>query len=153
MPFSLHGVHRINWLCPFPTLHSSVGRAIHPELHRGHTVGELARVMGWGDDIPRGGNPIAQIAKGVVPDIGEWLAQQVELFLDDYWGDDDFESSYNAKLGEWVGGETCEQVEKEFNMTQYFGHHFREDHYEVPPFFQRHRRKYDARTKELIVCS
>lgn len=120
MPFSLHGIHRLNWLRPCPTLHSSAGRFIHPELHRPLTVGELAAIMGW-PTIPRGPVPVAQIAKGIVPRVGEWLARQVELSYIGHWGNDDWESSYDAEKQSWVGGDAAGKLEKSFDLTSYCG--------------------------------
>ena len=120
MPFSLHCISRQAWTKPFATIHSSACRFLHPSLNRPVTIGELSRVMGWGDVIPAGPKPVAQIAKGVVPEAGEWLARQAELFLLGHWGQEDWESSYNAARGIWEGRETPGFVEKEFDMTQYF---------------------------------
>lgn len=120
IPFSLHCITRMAWTKPFGTIHSSASRFLHPDHNRPVTIGELSRVMGWGDVIPAGGKPIAQIAKGVVPEAGEWLAQQAKLFLDGYWGAEDWESSYDSWKGVWAGRETPGAIEKVFNMTQYY---------------------------------
>jgi site-specific DNA-cytosine methylase len=120
IPFSLHCPTRLNWLARCPTLHGSCGRFIHPEHDRACTVMELARLMGW-PEAPRGKLPFAQIAKGIVPAVGEWLAQQAESYLDNAWGSEDWESSYDARTGEWVGGDTTGQLEKTFDLTSYVG--------------------------------
>ena len=120
LPFSLHGISRLNWLRPSPTLHSSCVRFIHPTCHRPLTVGEIAAIMGW-PTIPVGPKPAAQIAKGIVPAVGAWLAQQVELSLAGHWGSDDWESSYDDHEGEWVGGDATGKTEKTFDMTRYGG--------------------------------
>ena len=120
MPFSLHCMQRQWWTKPFSTVHSSACRYLHPSLDRPVTVGELATVMGWGDIIPAGKDPIAQLAKGVVPEAGEWLAQQAKMCLESRWGTDDFESTYSAVHGRWAGRDTPGAVEKTFNMTQYY---------------------------------
>lgn len=120
MPFSMHTIHRIGWLSPFPTIHSSTSRAIHPELDRPLTIGELATGMGW-DDIPRGRDPVPQIAKGIVPGVGEWLARQAVDYLDDAWGSEDFESTYDPVRCEWVGGDSTGKLEKTFDLTSYVG--------------------------------
>jgi len=148
-PFScMHVVTRLGWLRPFPTIHSSACRFIHPEFDRPCTVGEIASAMGWGDLIPRGPRPVAQLAKGVVPAVGRWLAEQVVAYLDDEWGDQDWESSYDANRGCWVGEESRGAVEKVFDMTQYVGRHLDPTDYPVPavarPYeWQAH---YDAKT-------
>lgn len=129
MPFSMHCIGRINYNRPSPTIHSSACRMIHPELDRPLTVGELATIMGW-PDIPVGSAPSAQIAKGVVPDVGQWLAEQAILCIDNHWGKDDFESSFNDNTGEWEGRD-CESerpLEKVFNMTKFVGKDYR--HYD-----------------------
>lgn len=120
MPFSMHCIYRINWLRPSPTIHSSASRFIHPTLDRPLTVGEITKIMGW-PRIPVGSKPIAQIAKGVVPDAGEWLAKQVQYYLDGAWGKEDYESTYDHRIGEWVGRDTTGEIEKTFNLTSYTG--------------------------------
>jgi site-specific DNA-cytosine methylase len=132
MPFSMHGLYRLNWLRPFPTIHSSAGRWIHPDHDRPLTIGELATAMGWEGRIPRGPMPIAQIAKGVVPDAGEWIAQQAINYLDDHWGDEDWESRYCDRCGQWLGKSTSGEREKTFNLTRYVGHTFDRKDYDVP---------------------
>lgn len=123
LPFSLHCPFRLGWFRPSPTLSSSSRMLVHPEAHRPVTVGELARIMGW-DYIPRGPMPVGQIAKGIVPAIGTWLAEQVRRCLDGEWGDDDYESTYDPNLGEWVGENTHDRRDKTFNLTKYFGQLF-----------------------------
>lgn len=130
MPFSMHCIQRLQWMVFCPTIHSSAGRWIHPQHHRPLTVGELARVMGWGDDIPVGPNPIGQIAKGVCPQAGTWLAQQAAHCLNDVWGGEDWESSYDDRTGQWVGQDTPNQVEKVFNLTRYYASAFSMDRFE-----------------------
>lgn len=118
MPFSMHGIVRLQWLVPFPTIHSSAGRWIHPWLHRPVTIRELCAAMGW-DFFPRGRNPVAQIAKGVVPAAGEWIARQIEHCLNDTWGNDDWESSYDDRSQTWQGRDTSGEQEKFFDLTRY----------------------------------
>jgi len=128
LPFSLHGIVRLNWLRPCPTLHSSAGRFLHPIKNRPLTVGELATVMGW-PRIPVGDRPVAQIAKGIVPAIGAWLMKQVELSMANHWGEDDWESSFCDNSQEWVGRDTTGQLEKTIDMTKYVGKLFDKDRY------------------------
>jgi site-specific DNA-cytosine methylase len=130
MPFSLHCISRTNWLRPCPTLHSSATRYIHPTHDRPLTVGELAAVMGW-DDIPRGRMPVPQLAKGVVPAVGEWLAQQAADYLDGKWAGDDWESSYDPHDCEWKGRSVNGAREKVFDLTRYVGSQFDRSRYEV----------------------
>lgn len=139
MPFSLHCVSRTNWLRPCPTLHSSANRYIHPHFHRPLTVGELATIMGW-PDIPRGKMPVPQIAKGICPEVGEWLGHQAAAYLRDDWGSEDWESSYVGRDGEWRGGDTHGAREKVFDLTQYCGQLFDlEDYPTHDPLLQPHR--------------
>lgn len=120
MPFSMHCIQRIRYDWYTPTIHSSAARFIHPELNRPLSVRELAALMGWPKDVfPKGPNPVGQIAKGVVPSAGRWLAEQVQLYLNDEWGSEDWESKYNHTRGEWVGSSCPGKVEKTFNMTHY----------------------------------
>lgn len=130
MPFSMHCITRTNWLRPSPTLHSSACRFIHPDHDRPLTVGELSWIMGW-PDIPRGPSPVAQIAKGVCPSAGKWLAEQAEAYLNDEWGAEDWESSYNANTGTWDGRQARGAVEKTFNLTRYVGRVYNRDRFDV----------------------
>jgi hypothetical protein len=138
MPFSMHGIMRLNWLRPFPTIHSSAGRWIHPDHDRPMTVGELATVMGWGGLIPKGPNPVGQIAKGVTPAAGEWLAEQARAYLDDEWGSEDWESKYCNDDCVWKGGNAEGALEKTFNLTRYTGTAYDEKDYTHVPT-QQHR--------------
>lgn len=151
MPFSMHCIGRTQWLRPSPTLHSSASRFIHPTADRPLSIGELATIMGW-PQIPVGPNPIGQIAKGIVPAVGTWLAEQVGYHLSGAWGKDDYESSYNAHKCEWIGDGSVGKEEKVFNLTAYCGqkgydlmdhdaHEVRECHL--------HRLNVDFMTREL----
>jgi len=128
LPFSLHSVVRTNWLRPSPTLHSSASRFIHPHLDRPLTIGEISTIMGW-PRIPIGKNPIGQIVKGIVPDVGQWLAEQALSYLNNEWGDDDFESSYNPITMTWEGRDTTGAIEKNFDLTKYVGSQFDMERY------------------------
>jgi len=123
MPFSLHASARLRWLERCPTLTGACSNLVHPELDRYITVGEAAALMGWpkrdGQQvIPRGEAPYAQIAKGVVPAVAKWLGEQVIRCLDGYWGDDDWESSYDDARDTWTGGDSSDKIEKVFDMTK-----------------------------------
>jgi site-specific DNA-cytosine methylase len=149
MPFSMHCPYRLNWLRPSPTLHGSCGRFLHPEQHRPLTIGELSAIMGWGGAIPRGNNPCAQLAKGVVPDAGEWLAKQAEAYLRGDWGADDWESRYDDKKCEWVGRHCEGSLVKTFDLTRYVGHMFNLERYDVKTV-QKHRFNLDPNTGKPI---
>ncbi len=139
MPFSMHCIKRLNWLMACPTLHGSCGRFIHPEHHRPLTYGELATIMGWGGEYPRGPWPQKQIAKGVSPPAGRWLAEQAELYLNDEWGNEDWESSYDHAKGEWVGKDCRGAVEKTFNLTRYVSKTISWEKYDGDNLPQKHR--------------
>lgn len=115
-PFSLHSVRRLSYFTPVPTLTSSCFAYVHPEVDRALTVGELAKCMGW-PGIPVGRAPTAQIAKGVVPAVGAWLAEQAKLCLEGAWGDEDWYSTWNGYR--WVGDDAHGALEKTFNLTSY----------------------------------
>jgi hypothetical protein len=84
------------------------------------SVGEIAALMGWPvGDLPKGRDPIAQIGKGVVPATGAWLAQQIKLYFDDAWGEEDFESRYDRQKDVLFGTNTKGREEKIFNLTAY----------------------------------
>lgn len=121
MPFSMHCLQRLRWDGHCPTMSSSCGQFVHPRENRPLTVGELAALMGWPDDItPLGPKPMFQIAKGICPEVGVWLGLQCRLYLDDYWKDgEDWESSYDRTSGEWYGGDATGKTEKTFHMNEY----------------------------------
>lgn len=78
MPFSMHCITRPREDQGSPTLFTSRFRMLHPRKNRPITVGEFAALMCWPDGvIPRGPNPFAQMAKGICPPIGKWIADQV----------------------------------------------------------------------------
>lgn len=118
MPFSMHCVRRLGYWAVCPTMHSGCGRFIHPIKHRPLTVKEISALMGW-DFTPLGPKPHFQIAKGVIPAIGTWLAQQVQYALNGDWGDDDFYSTYNNKTNTFEGESVNAPDEKTFNLKHY----------------------------------
>jgi len=123
IPFSLHSPTRLKQNGHCPTISSTSTRLIHPTKSRPLTVSEIAAMMGWPKSfIPVGPNPIGQIGKGVVPATGEWFAEQVKLYLENYWDDEDFESNYNHRVKRWIGNEftkTNGPIEKVFRLTDY----------------------------------
>jgi hypothetical protein len=159
MPFSLHALRRLQWCRPSPTMYSSSFRWVHPELNRPLTVGELTTIMGW-PIIPVGLKPIAQMAKGVCPEVGQWLAQQIALSLNGHWGSDDWESSFDDNDAKWVGGDTTGQLEKTFDLTKYCGKMFNEEKYrDAGVLVPKHRLNIDENGKlvkpwrEIAQCS
>lgn len=151
LPFSLHCIIRLNWLRPSPTLSSSARKFIHPGLDRPLTIGELATIMGWPEGcVPRGPKPVAQIAKGIVPAVGKWLARQVELSIAGHWGQDDWESSYCDKDGEWKGGDSSDKLEKIIDMTRYVGKDMNEAKYDGLDLL-RYQFNVDGTTGRVVV--
>jgi len=125
IPFSLHCPTRLHLNKHCPTVCSTSGRLIHPIEPRPCTIGEVAGLMGWPEGfIPVGPDPIGQIGKGVVPATGAWLAEQIKLFLNNAWGDEDFESSWcnlsDSLIGINYTGQVFKPIEKIFNLTKYF---------------------------------
>lgn len=118
MPFSLHCPYRLQWLRPSPTLYSTCHNLVHPWHPRFVTYGELAAMMGW-PRVPVGRGPVPQMVKGLVPNVGEWIAQQAAYYLDGVWGQDDFESRYDHREGRWDGNDARGQLEKTFQLTEY----------------------------------
>jgi hypothetical protein len=106
--------------------------------------------MGWGDVIPAGRAPIAQLAKGVVPEAGEWLAKQAKLFLDGYWGSEDWCSRYNANIGVWEGQDTPGAVEKTFHMTEYYQRNLGLERFPDDVFVQWNRSDVDEVSGRLL---
>jgi site-specific DNA-cytosine methylase len=143
MPFSMHCVKRLSWQRPCPTIFSSAGRFIHPEHNRGLTHEELATIMGL-PIVPLGNDPVAQIAKGVCPCVGEWLAEQAIHYTNDAWGAEDWEASY--KDG-WKTAQADGKTEKIFNLTSYLQPLQRDFSDETLP---KYRFNVDPHTGELI---
>ena len=114
---------------PCPTLTGGCSRLVHPYLHRPLSVLELATIMGWEGCVPIGPNPWGQIAKGVCPAVAEWVAQQCARCLDDEWGGEDWESSFDAKTGQFDGRDTKYADVKVMNFTQYHGRLFDRERY------------------------
>lgn len=150
MPFSMHCVFRTSWLRPCPTLKNSAGRLIHPWHHRPLTIGELAACMGWRGRVPTGPDPVSQIAKGIVPDVGTWIAQQVTACLNDTWGGDEWSTTFDHVTGTFKGEDSRGHVEKVIDVTKYHGHLFDIERYPDEPRAQRHRFNVDPVTGKLI---
>lgn len=124
MPFSMHSLCRLEEDNYMPVISGSAGRFVHPKLNRPITLNEMALLMGWPEGVvPKGPNPVGQIGKGIVPAVGTWLAEQVKLYLADYWGKEDWETTYDDKKGEWVGrdftGHPVAPPEKVIDLTRY----------------------------------
>ena len=76
MPFGMHSITRLEWDGACPVLTGSCGAMIHPELDRGCTLRELALLMGWNKGVtPLGLHQTGQIGKGIVPAVGQWIAE------------------------------------------------------------------------------
>jgi site-specific DNA-cytosine methylase len=120
IPFSLHCPRRLTWFASSPVLTGSCAKLIHPQQHRPCTLRELSLLMGWHDTCPIGQDQAAQLGKGVCPDVGRWLAQQVNHYLSDAWGSEDWESKYNPSTGIFMGGDCHGAIEKCFDLNSYF---------------------------------
>lgn len=118
MPFSMHCARRLCYDTYAPTLFGGCTGLIHPVHDRPLTIRELSHIMG-NDFYPKGFKPTAQIVKGICPQVGTWLAQQAQYYLDDVWGDDDFCSTYDYKKQQFVEGERPSHIEKLFHITEY----------------------------------
>lgn len=150
MPFSMHCIYRTNWLRPCPTLTSTSVRLIHPWHHRPFTIGELADIMGWEGKIPVGPMPSYQIAKGVCPAVGEWIAQQVDKCLRDQWGGEEWSCKYDHREGKFVGEDSKGKIEKVIDVTHYVGHMFDLARYPEEMTRQHHKFNIDPMTGKLI---
>lgn len=119
IPFSLHCLMRLNEDSYMPVLAGNCHRHVHPTLPRSITLREASKLMGWRDGIvPLGPDPFAQLGKGICPEVGEWLAEQVVACLDgsrDY----DHHLSYNPHDGIWEGGDSTGLHEKVLNLSHY----------------------------------
>lgn len=149
MPFSMHCIYRLPWLRPCQTLQSSSGRLVHPWHNRTLTIGELAEIMGWGDKIPIGHDPVHQLAKGVVPAVGAWLAEQALACLNDDWGDEEWTVD-DIKDGVFRGQDSKGMDEKVIDVTRYVGQHFDVERYSSEVMHQHHRYNVDPCTGKLI---
>lgn len=120
MPFSMHSIMRLQANRFMPVITGNGFRFIHPVHDRTLTVGELSLLMGWpAGQIPCGKNPGAEIGKGICPSVGTWLAHQVKLYLDDAWGDEDWESRYCDQRHTWLGNPDVNgAAEKTFELTR-----------------------------------
>lgn len=150
MPFSMHTPYRASWFRPSPTLTSSACRMVHPWLDRPCTVGELADIMGWHGHYPVGEGPVKQIAKGVVPAVGEWIAQQIKLCLEDAWNGEEWDTTYDHHEGKFVGSDSSGWDEKVINLTHYYGHQFDFDRYPEEARAQFRRYNVDPSTGKLV---
>lgn len=149
MPYSMHSISRMAWMCASPTLKNSSGRLIHPWLHRPLTVLELSTIMGW-DRIPVGRDPIGQIAKGVVPAVGEWLAQQCVSCLNDTWGGEEWDTAYDHRTASFIGKDTKGQDVKEIDVTDYRGWSFSLERFPEECRQQMHKANVCSATGKLI---
>lgn len=120
MPFSLHCMHRLHPDEAMPVISSSAGRFLHPEKWRGLTLREIARLMGWPPGVlPLGPKPIAQIGKGIVPSVGEWLAQQVAAHLLGKGPTENVNRRYIRKTSEWEIMPAADPLEKVIDITEW----------------------------------
>jgi site-specific DNA-cytosine methylase len=118
IPFSMHCVKRLAYDTFAPTLFGGCHNLVHPKFDRALTIRELSAIMG-NDFTPVGLQPYAQIAKGVCPSVGTWLAQQAVHCINGDWDGDDFCSRYDAKQGVFIEGERKSEREKTFHLTDY----------------------------------
>lgn len=121
MPFSMHSPYRGSRDRASPTLLGTCGISmVHPDHDRLMTVRELSAIMGWRRDVtPLGPNPFGQIAKGIVPAVGTWLAEQARLAMTGWWGDEDFDLSWDHATGDWECDDTHTRFAKVIDMTAY----------------------------------
>jgi len=124
MPFSMHSICRLGMDDFCPVISGSAGRMIHPTLDRPCTVREVAAMMGWPEGVhPVGYNPMGQIGKGICPEVGKWLAEQVLHYFNGTWGKEDWSSSYCEREGRWNGvdytHDNIKPPEKVFDLTRY----------------------------------
>ena len=122
IPFSVHGLRRLHPDKFVPSLSNSCHHMIHPEKNRGLTVGELSAIMGWPDGIiPVGALPNGQIAKGIVPAIGQWLAEQVrDNYFGREWRGGEFQTKWDHIQGEWIENYPDDPRERVFDFTHYY---------------------------------
>lgn len=121
MPFSLHCMRRISMHKHSPTIFSGSRRFLHPWYDRGMTVREFAAIMGWPRDVfPIGHDAVPQLAKGIVPAVGKWLAEQVVLSASGHWGDDDWYTRYDDRTKQWVGGDASCMEQKVLDLTEWY---------------------------------
>lgn len=123
-PFSMHCIRRLKWDRSCPTIASSGRNFVHPREDRPLTIRELAYMMGWPKDVtPLGCNPVAQIAKGICPEVGQWLGEQCRMFLDGHWGREDWETRYDHHTDEWVGHDHTGSAEPPLEKVIHLGNY------------------------------
>lgn len=123
VPFSLFCPHRLSMTQFAPTLFTGSQQAIHPWYDRGLTAAEFSAIMGWPDGvIPQTSKVVMELAKGVVPAVGQWLAEQVELSYNGHWGNEDWESRWDHKKQKWLGRDTTDQDQKTVDLTHWYPH-------------------------------
>ncbi len=123
LPFSLFCTTRLSMTKFAPTLFTGSRGYLHPCFDRGLTPNEFGSIMGWPAGVlPVGNNVVQQLAKGICPDIGEWIAQQVLLSANKHWGSDDWESTYCPKVKKWFGGNATGKDEKVIDLTRWYPH-------------------------------
>jgi site-specific DNA-cytosine methylase len=108
---------RLHWDRGCMTLAGSSGLIIHPDHDRSLTVREIAALMGWPPNvIPTGQDPAGQIAKGIVPACGRWIAKSVAMSLRGEF-DDDVETHWDRKNRKFVDVEADGKEEKFIDVT------------------------------------
>jgi site-specific DNA-cytosine methylase len=123
LAFSLFCPHRLSMTGFAPTMFTGSMQAIHPWYDRGLTAAEFSAVMGWPKGkIPVGNKVLMELCKGIVPAVGQWLAEQVELSLSGHWGDEDWESRYDHKTDAWYGRDTHGEDQKTIDLTGWYPH-------------------------------
>jgi len=61
-----------------PTLHKGCNELVHPKHNRTLSIRELCALMAWPSGVfPIGPHPHQQLARGVAPPIGRWLAGEI----------------------------------------------------------------------------
>lgn len=95
MPYGLGCPYRPRYDGNSPTLTSQSGWVLHPKFDRTLTVREHAAIMGW-RVMPLGPHPLQQLCKGVIPDIGMWIVQQVQNSVNTKYLDLAFQK------GQWI---------------------------------------------------
>lgn len=79
--------------------------------------------------------------------IEAWAQAQAQACIEDEWGDQDWESSYQAETEEWTGGDVPGKAVKIFDLRDWRGYYFNKDDYDAK--IPKRRRHVGGRRREL----
>lgn len=97
MQYNLREFKRVSWAVATSLPYDTI--PIHPTLNRPLSNGET-QFINFDTSL-------------------DWLGQQIDLFLANHWGDQDWESKYHVQTKQWIGCNTAGKYCKQFDINQY----------------------------------